>query len=114
MPTNIEVGNSNNIYTYAFNAAAGTITISSVTAYPLDKASLQSVYDVTVGADIPLGPSLSFSWSRVQDNPVYVWTLGLPQIPGGAANSDNLKIILQIPTSQADYSVLQKIAGATV
>lgn len=114
MPTNIEVGNNNNIYTYAFNAAAGTITISSVTAYPLDKASLQSVYDSTVGANIPLGPVLSFSWSRVQDNPVYVWTFGLPQIPAGASNGDTLKIILQIATSQSDYSVLQKIASATV
>lgn len=114
MPTNIEVGNNNNIFIYAFNAAAGTITISSVTAFPLDKASLQSVYDVTVGADIPLGPVLSFSWSRVQDNPVYVWTFGLPQIPSGASNGDTLKIILQIPTSQADYSVLQKISSASV
>lgn len=114
MPTNIEIGNNNNIFTYAFNAGAGTITLSSITAFPLDIASLMSVFDTTIGKDIPLGPVLSFSWSRVQDNPVYVWTFGLPQIPAGAANGDTLKIIIQISTTQANYSVLQKIASATV
>jgi len=110
----IEIGNNNNIFTYAFNAAAGTLTLSNITAFPLDITSLVSVYDVTAAGYFKLTPVLSFSWSYVQGNPVYVWTLGLPQLPAGAANGDTLKVIIDIPSTQKDYSVLQKIASATV
>lgn len=114
MSQQVEIGNGNNIFTSALNVLTGALTISGVTDFPLDAASLVSVYDVTTSSAFKMGPVLSFAWSYVAGLPVYVWTFGLPQLPGGAANSDTLKIFINIPENRANYTVLQKIASATV
>jgi len=108
------VGDSNNIFTSTLNTSAKTLTINNVTAFPLDLNSLASVWDSTTSSffDLTQLTFSSFSWTKVAGIPSYVWTF--TTLPAGVANGDTLVIELNIPQNQADYSILQKIASATV
>ncbi len=108
----ILIANKNNIFTYAYNAAAKTVSISNVNNFPLDISSLVSVYDVTTASAFNMLQPISFDYAYTNGLPIYVWTFAT--VPGGSANSDTLDIIIDIPVSQADYSALLQTNGATI
>lgn len=107
---NILVGNKNNIYTYALDVAAKTLTISGVVNFSLSLENLVSVYDVTVGKSFSF-TGYSFSYTYANGLPVYIWNFA--NVPAGSGNSDSLNITLSIPSLPAfsNYSVLQQISA---
>lgn len=108
----ILIGNKNNIFTSTFVASTKTLSISNVNNFPLDIASLVSVYDVTTVAAFDMLQPITFSYAYTNGLPVYSWVFS--RIPTGAANGDTLDIIIDIPVSQADYSAMLQTNIATV
>ena len=111
----ILAGNKNNIFTWAFNAAAKTLSISNNTCYDMQFGDLLSVYDVTTAAAFNFENMTPDSMVRTLDTnglPKYTWTFD--QVPAGAANGDTLTIMLNCPDMVLNYSVLLYIAGATI
>lgn len=107
------VGSSNNIYSAALNTTAKTLTFSNVTSFDMFKATLISVYDSTVALNFVLGYNIvSVTYSYVAGLPQWVYLF--TTLPAGAANGDTLVIFINVPDSQAVYSVNLKIAGSTV
>lgn len=109
------VANSNNIFTYAFNASAKTISISNNTVYDLQYPDLLSVYNVTRSAFFNFENTSPSNFARTTDTnglPVYTWTFD--QIPAASANADVLNILITCPDQFLDYTALLKIAGATI
>ncbi len=112
MGMQILIGNSNNIFTYAFDTTAKTVKISNVNNFPLDLGSLVSIYNNTRSLAFDMLQHIEFSWEYVSGFPVYTWEF--ERLPAASANGDTLYIIIDIPVSQADYSVSLEIAGATI
>ena len=111
----IIVGNKNNIFTYAFNAAAKTLAISNNTVYDMQYPTLKSVYNVTRSAFFNFENTTPDSFAKTLDSnglPVYTWTFD--QVPAASANTDTLIVTVDCPNDKMDYTVLLVIAGATI
>lgn len=104
------LGSYYNVYTAALNTTAKTLTISNVIGFDLTDISLQSIYSSTATAYLPIANNIaSVTVATVAGLPV--WTYTFKAIPGGIGNSDTLVILLEIPDSQAVYSVQSYIAS---
>ncbi len=106
------VGQKNNIFTSTFVASTKTLSISNVNNFPLDVASLASVWDATVSLPFDMLQNIDFSYTYTNGLPVYHWIF--PRIPTAAGDSDTLDIVLNVPQNQMDYAGILYTNGATV
>lgn len=108
----IIVGNKNNIFTSTFVASTKTLSIANCNNFPLDLASLVSVYDTTTGSAFNMLQPITFSWDYVNSQPVFTWVF--TTVPAGVANSDTLIITLEVPQNQMEYSAQLVVNAATI
>lgn len=113
---NIIIGNKNNIYTSAFNAAAKTVALSNITTFDMQFDNLISIYNVTRAAFFNFENMFSASnFAKTYDSnglPVYTWTFD--EVPAASANGDTLIITISIPDVFLNYTALLVISGATI
>jgi len=111
----ILVGNNNNILTATFTASAKTLAIKNNTVYDMKFDDLLSVYSVTRSAPFNFEGMTVDSFARTTDSngiPVYSWTFNI--LPASSSDGDTLNIMISCPDIFMDYTVLLKIAGATI
>jgi hypothetical protein len=111
----IIVGNSNNVFTSTFTASAKTLKISNNTVYDMQFGTLISVYSVTRSAFFDLEGMTVNSMVKTTDSngiPAYTWTFD--KIPASSADGDTLIVTIGCPDIFMNYTVLLKIAGATI
>jgi hypothetical protein len=108
----ILLNTSNDIYTVSLNSTSKTITITGVNSFPIDFSSIRECYDVTAhGYITPLSSRNQFAWFRSNGLPIFVYLF--TRLPVGAAGSDTLNLLLDIPQNQSILSLQQKQATAS-
>lgn len=107
----ILLNSSNDIYGVTLDVTGKTLTISGVNNFPLDVSSLKEIYDVTHAGYIGLPNNNEFAWFRANGLPIFVF--GVNNLPSGAAGSDTLNVLLEIPQNQSQLSLQQKQASAS-
>lgn len=101
----VVLGGKFNLYSAVLSTSAKTLTISGVTSFDIEPATLQSVYSTTATTFLTLGKNiLSCTSSLVAGLPVWVVTFNT--IDEGIANGDTFVILLNIPDTIAVYSIL--------
>lgn len=104
------LGGKSNLYAAALNVTAKTLTISNDIGFDIEAVTLQSMYDSTTSSYFTLGKNiLTFTEAMVAGLPV--WTITFSAVPAGAANTDTLIILLNVPDTQALYSLLSYSAS---
>ena len=107
------VGNKNNIYVATLSTVAKTLTFTNVTGFDPEMTSIQSVWSVTAGKFLTLGINvLSCTLSYSAGLPVF--TFLFTAIDSGITSGDTLIILLRIPDTALNYSILQVISAATI
>lgn len=103
---------ANDIYTISFNTTSKTITIAGINNFPIDFSSIRECYDVTAhGYITPLSSRNQFAWFRSNGLPIFVYLF--TRLPAGAAGSDTLNLLLDIPQNKSILSLQQKQASAS-
>jgi hypothetical protein len=106
----VELGNKYNVFTSTLNVTAKTLTINNVIGFDIESSTLQSVYDSTTTSYFTLGKNIiSFTEALIAGLPV--WTITFGVLPAGSANTDTLIILMNVPDSQATYSLLSYSAS---
>jgi hypothetical protein len=101
----VVLGGKYNLYSAVLSTSAKTLTISNVIGFDLEPFSLVSVYSTTHTAYLNLGANLlSCERTLVAGLPVFTYTF--TAINDSIANGDTFVILLKIPDTLADYSVL--------
>lgn|GEM_PF-4340869 len=103
---------SNDIYSVSFNTTSKTITIAGINNFPIDFSSIRKCYDITANGYItPLSSQNQFAWFRSNGLPIFIYLF--TRLPAGAAGSDTLNLLLDIPQNQSILSLQQKQASAS-
>lgn len=105
-------GNKNNIFTWAFSASGKTLIISNCINFDLSVASLYSIYNST--RSLPFIINSQTTCTKGTSGGLTTWTFTFSSVPAASADADVLIIVLDIPQSQAEYSLLLYMAGATI
>lgn len=106
------LGGKYNLYSAALDTSAKTLTISNVIGFDLTLQSLASVYSTTHTANIATGGNIvSCVRTVVSGLPVFTYTF--TDIDEDIENGDTLVILLNIPDTMANYSILSYIANET-
>ncbi len=101
-----------NLFTWAFDTTAKTLTFSNVIGFDPQPSSLISIWNSTHSAFMPqiaANVTSPVTIVYVAGLPTYVFTF--TAIPAGWSNGDTLVIRLEIPDSVANYTVLAYIAS---
>ncbi len=106
------INSSNSIYSTTFNTTSKCIIFSGINNFPIDFSSIRECYDVTAhGYITPLSSQNQFAWFRSNGLPIFVYQF--TRLPAGAAGSDTLNLLLDIPQNQSILSLQQKQASAS-
>ena len=107
---NLIVGQDNPItYTFTVAAGFGTLVISNLTDWDLEKNSIVRIYSTTRTAQFTLTPNTTFSNTSVAGLPTYTWVWPTADLPAGSATSDALLIYLIATPDQIMISLLQNL-----
>lgn len=107
---NLIVG-QNNPYTAVLTVADGfgTLVISGLANWDLEKNSIVRIYSTTRSAQFTLTANTTFSNTFVSGLPTYTWVWPTADLPASSATSDTLLVYLIATPDQIMISLLQNL-----